>query len=156
MNRLLSAVKYLHDMNICHRDLKPENILFKRENDDTQIKIIDFGLSKKLKTGKRMHKKLGTPYYLAPEILEEDYGIEVDMWSIGVIAYVLLCGYPPFYGEGPKDLFRNIYHVSYEFLEEDWSFISEEAKDFISRLLLKDPSQRLTIDEALGHPWIMS
>ena len=90
MHRLLSAVKYLHDQNICHRDLKPENVLFKREDDDTQIKIIDFGLSKRLKAGERMRKKLGTPYYLAPEILEEDYGIEVDMWSIGVIAYVLL------------------------------------------------------------------
>jgi calcium-dependent protein kinase len=147
MHKLLSAVKHLHDRNICHRDLKPENILFKRKNDEAQIKIIDFGLSKQLKDGERMKKKLGTPYYLAPEILEEDYGLEVDMWSIGVITYVLLCGYPPFYGEGPKELFRNIYHVSYEFVDEDWSFISDEAKDFISRLLVKDPSERLTIDD---------
>ena len=115
MSKLLQAVKYLHDRNICHRDLKPENILFRRKENSSEIKIIDFGLSKQLKVNERMKKKLGTPYYLAPEVLEENYGKEVDMWSIGVITYVILCGYPPFYGNGAKELFRNIYQVNYEF-----------------------------------------
>jgi serine/threonine protein kinase len=156
MSKLLQAVKYLHDRNICHRDLKPENILFRRKENSSEIKIIDFGLSKQLKVNERMKKKLGTPYYLAPEVLEENYGKEVDMWSIGVITYVILCGYPPFYGNGAKELFRNIYQVNYEFWDEDWGFISDEAKDFISKLLVKDISSRMTIDEALWHPWIVS
>lgn len=153
--KLLSAVKFLHDRNICHRDLKPENILFKRHNDD-QIKLIDFGLSKQLEEGEVMKKKLGTPYYLAPEVLEENYGKEVDLWSLGVVAYVLLWGYPPFYGQDAKELFTNIYNVNYEFWDEDWNFISEEARDFISRLLIKDPKERMTIEDALIHPWIVS
>lgn len=152
---LLSAVKFLHDRDICHRDIKPENILFKRHNDD-QIKLIDFGLSKQLNEGERMKKKVGTPYYLAPEVLEEDYGKEIDLWSIGVVTYVLLCGYPPFYGSGPKELFTNIYNVNYEFCEEDWEHISEEARDFIARLLIKWPEDRMTLTEAMSHPWICS
>lgn len=103
-----------------------------------------------------MHKKLGTPYYLAPEVLEECYGKEVDLWSLGVVTYVCLCGYPPFYGGDAKELFSNIYHVNYEFCEEDWGFISDEAQDFIARLLVKSPNERMTIDEALEHPWILS
>lgn len=156
ISKLLQAVRYLHDRNICHRDLKPENILFKRKDTSLDVKIIDFGLSKQLKDGERMRKKLGTPYYLAPEVLEENYGREVDMWSIGVITYVILWGYPPFYGNGAKELFKNIYHVNYEFCDEDWGFISDEAKDFISRLLVKDPSSRMSVEEALSHPWIVS
>jgi serine/threonine protein kinase len=155
ITQLLSAIKFLHDADICHRDLKPENILFKRHSEN-QIKLIDFGLSKQLRKGMRMKKKLGTPYYIAPEVLEEDYGKEVDLWSLGVITYVILCGYPPFYGNDAKELFINIYNVNYEFCDEDWDFISDEAKDFIGRLLIKDPKQRMTIDDALSHPWILS
>lgn len=155
ITQILSAVKFLHDTDVCHRDLKPENILFKRQGED-QVKIIDFGLSKQMKKGISMKKKLGTPYYIAPEILEENYGKEVDLWSIGVITYVVLWGYPPFFGNDAKELFINIYNVNYEFWDEDWGFISEEAKDFISRLLIKDPKQRMNVDEALSHPWIMS
>ena len=153
--QLLSSVEFLHNMNICHRDLKPENILFKSSQSD-QIKIIDFGLSKQLKKGEIMEKKLGTPYYLAPEVLEEKYGKEVDLWSIGVITFVILWGYPPFYGQDAKELFTNIYKVNYEFWDEDWDFISDEAKDFISRLLVKDPTERMTSEQARNHPWIIS
>lgn len=156
MYKILVVVKYLHDCHICHRDLKPENILLWTKDNERHIKLIDFGLSTYVSPTKRLKKKLGTPYYLAPEILEEDYNIEIDMWSIGVISYVLLCGYPPFQGEGPRELFRSIYNVDYSFPDEDWSFISDEAKDFISRLLVKNQKERLTVDEALSHPWIMS
>lgn len=155
MAQILSAVSFLHERSICHRDLKPENILFS-EKGGSKVKLIDFGLSKQLKEGERMKKKLGTPYYLAPEILEEDYGIEVDMWSLGVVAYVLLWGYPPFYGKDARELFINIYNVNFEFCDDDWDFISEEAKDFIRRLLVKDPKVRMTAKEALNHPWIRS
>jgi len=155
ISQLLKTIKFLHDNEICHRDLKPENILFKRKGDN-RIKLIDFGLSKQLKKGEIMLKKLGTPYYLAPEVLEERYGKEVDLWSLGVVTYVVLCGYPPFYGEDAKELFSNIYYVNYDFAEEDWCFISDEAKDFISKLLVKNPLERLSIDQALKHPWILS
>ena len=103
MRKILSAVKHLHELNICHRDLKPENFLFSDKGTDAEIKLIDFGLSKRFGAHhddhEKMHTIVGTPYYVAPEVLKGSYGYSCDVWSLGVILFILLCGYPPFEGD---------------------------------------------------------
>jgi len=154
MRKILSAVQHLHEHNICHRDLKPENFLFKNNKENAEIKIIDFGLSKKFsKQETDMTTIVGTPFYVAPEVLSGRYGTQCDLWSCGVILYVLLCGYPPFDGDSNKDIFRAILKANLEFDEDEWSHISEEAKDLICKLLHKDPKKRIKVDQALKHPW---
>ena len=102
---ILRGIAYCHERNICHRDLKPENFLFETPDAHSTLKIIDFGLSFVFETGEMMSTRVGTPYYIAPEVLQRNYGVECDMWSIGVIMYILLCGYPPFYGDSDPDIF---------------------------------------------------
>eukprot|EP00612_Vaucheria_litorea_P001493 CAMPEP_0171455420 /NCGR_PEP_ID=MMETSP0945-20130129/2321_1 /TAXON_ID=109269 /ORGANISM="Vaucheria litorea, Strain CCMP2940" /LENGTH=346 /DNA_ID=CAMNT_0011980655 /DNA_START=139 /DNA_END=1179 /DNA_ORIENTATION=- len=153
---LLEAVKYLHDKDIVHRDLKPENLLMTSSNDDASIKLADFGFAKSL-NGQTVSTQCGTPAYVAPEILRnKPYGTSVDMWSIGVIIYILLGGYPPFHDEKQARLFRKIRAGSYKFHPEYWAGISSEAKDLISRLLTVDVNKRLTATGAVLHPWILS
>jgi calcium-dependent protein kinase len=151
--KIVSAIRHLHCMNICHRDLKPENILFEYKGKKPEIKIIDFGLSKYFAVNK-MTTKIGTPYYVSPEILEGKYDKNCDMWSIGVITYIMLCGYPPFNAKTEQMLFKKIAFCDYSFPEEDWSRISSEAKDFITKLLEVNPNKRLDAENALKHPWI--
>jgi len=156
---LLEATKYLHSQGIAHRDLKPENILLKDENEDAAIKITDFGLSKifadDLAGEVVMKTACGTPGYVAPEVLtHEIYSEQVDMWSIGVIVYILLCGFPPFYGDNDAQMFKKIKAGQYKFLTPYWDPISADAKDFVSKLLLVDPKKRLNSTDALKHPWI--
>jgi calcium-dependent protein kinase len=154
MKKILSAVQHLHKHNICHRDLKPENFLFKNNKENAEIKIIDFGLSKKFsKQEENMTTIVGTPFYVAPEVLSGKYDTQCDLWSCGVILFVLLCGYPPFDGDSNKDIFRAILKNKLEFDEEEWGNISDEAKDLIGKLLVKDPKKRIKIDQALNHPW---
>jgi calcium-dependent protein kinase len=154
MKKILSAVQHLHEHNICHRDLKPENFLFKNNKENAEIKIIDFGLSKKFsKLETDMTTIVGTPFYVAPEVLSGNYDTQCDLWSCGVILYVLLCGYPPFDGDSNKDIFRAILKSKLEFDEEEWGNISKEAKDLISKLLTKDPKERIKVDKALNHTW---
>lgn len=154
MKKIFSAVQHLHQHNICHRDLKPENFLFKSNKEDAEIKIIDFGLSKKFsKLETDMTTIVGTPFYVAPEVLSGKYDTQCDLWSCGVILYVLLCGYPPFDGDSNKDIFRAILKSKLEFDEDEWGNISAEAKDLISQLLDKDPKKRIKVDKALQHPW---
>ena len=156
VKRLVSAVAYLHSMNIAHRDLKPENILLKSPDDDTDIRIADFGFSKMITDDAQiLMTSCGTPVYVAPEVLKgRGYGKEVDLWSIGVITYVLLCGYPPFYGDALEEILSAVTNADYEFHEEFWSEVSEDAKQFISNLLVTDPMLRMTADEALEDPWL--
>ncbi|XP_049848899.1 calcium/calmodulin-dependent protein kinase type 1-like [Schistocerca gregaria] len=145
--QIASIVSYLHQKNIVHRDLKPENLLFEDKKSDT-LKLCDFGLAKKLEPGEVLHELMGSMMYLAPEVLEfGGYDRTVDMYSIGVILYILLCGYPPFEREaGIVDL---------EFLSPDWDGIADSAKELISNLLSNDPSKRPTADEMLKHPWVL-
>lgn len=151
---ILKAIRYCHDeMNIVHRDLKPENFLFLTKQDDSPIKIIDFGLSR-FDDADVMTTKVGTPYYVAPEVLKREYTKACDMWSIGVITYILLCGYPPFYGENDKDIFNSVKTGRFDFPNSEWDDISSSAKDFITALLKLIPSERLTAKQALNHPWI--
>jgi len=157
VKQLVTGVEYLHSKGIAHRDLKPENILCSGDDDETMvIKISDFGLSKIFSAGEVLKTACGTPDYAAPEVLSStgSYSNAVDMWSVGVITYVLLCGYPPFYAKDQRELFTQILNADYEFPEEDWDAISEEAHDFIRKLLVIDPNQRMTATEALHHPWL--
>ncbi|XP_068940096.1 calcium/calmodulin-dependent protein kinase type 1 isoform X1 [Petaurus breviceps papuanus] len=153
--QVLDAVKYLHDMGIVHRDLKPENLLYYSLEEDSKIMISDFGLSKMEVSGSVLSTACGTPGYVAPEVLaQKPYSKAVDCWSIGVIAYILLCGYPPFYDENDAKLFEQILKAEYEFDSPYWDDISDSAKDFIRHLMEKDPEKRFTCEQALQHPWI--
>jgi len=142
-------------MNIVHRDLKPENFLFVSEKDENDLKIIDFGLSKMLLKGKlqRMKTRAGTPYYISPEVLTGNYDVSCDMWSAGCILYILLCGYPPFYGDDNNEILKNVQKGKYDFDDEEWDSVSKEAKDLISKLITS-PERRLTAEEALQHRWV--
>ncbi|XP_053313585.1 calcium/calmodulin-dependent protein kinase type 1G [Spea bombifrons] len=154
IRQVLSAVKYLHDNGIVHRDLKPENLLYLSSDENAKIMITDFGLSKMEETG-IMSTACGTPGYVAPEVLaQKPYSKAVDCWSIGVITYILLCGYPPFYEETESRLFEKIKEGTYEFESPFWDDISKSAKDFITCLLEKDPKKRYNCENALKHPWI--
>jgi len=155
VRKIVSAISYLHGLNIAHRDLKPENLLVKSIEDDTDVKIADFGLSKIIDETKLMQTACGTPGYVAPEVLNaEGYDKEVDMWSIGVITYILLCGFPPFYSESVPEVFEQIMKAEYDYPEEYWDEISPEAKDFIDHLLVVDVPKRMTAEQALQHTWL--
>ncbi|CAK4618412.1 unnamed protein product [Aphanomyces euteiches] len=151
---LLSAIKYCHDHNVVHRDLKPENLLLTSRKDDAYIKIGDFGFAKQdFNAG--LTTACGTPGYVAPEILKgEAYGKSVDIWSIGVITFILLCGYPPFHDENQKRLFTAIKLGQYKFESPYWDEVSVDAKDFISKMLVVNPDERYTADQLLQHVWV--
>lgn len=154
IRQVLEAVDYMHDQGVVHRDLKPENLLYYCPDEDSKIMISDFGLSKMEDSG-IMATACGTPGYVAPEVLaQKPYGKAVDVWSIGVISYILLCGYPPFYDESDANLFAQILKGEFEFDSPYWDEISVSAKDFIRRLMCVDVNKRYTCREALQHPWI--
>ncbi|XP_067683497.1 calcium/calmodulin-dependent protein kinase type 1-like [Haliotis asinina] len=154
IKQVLAAVDYMHTKGVVHRDLKPENLLYYSHDEDSKIMISDFGLSKVEGTG-IMETACGTPGYVAPEVLaQQPYGKEVDCWSIGVIAYILLCGYPPFYDESDAELFKQILKAEYEFDSPYWDEISDSAKNFIRHLMCKDVKQRFTCKQAMDDPWI--
>lgn len=155
VKKLAAALLYCHEQGIAHRDLKPENLLYQSTEDDAEIKIADFGLAKLVKGDSLMQTACGTPGYVAPEILEgKPYGSEVDLWSLGVIAYILLCGFPPFYDENNAALFATIKSGVYDFPSPYWDCVSASAKDLIARLLVVDPKKRYTARQVLSHPWI--
>nr|XP_061831148.1 death-associated protein kinase 3-like isoform X3 [Nerophis lumbriciformis] len=156
IKQILEGVNYLHARKIAHFDLKPENImLLDKKVPLPRIKLIDFGLAHKIEAGVEFKNIFGTPEFVAPEIVSyEPLGLEADMWSIGVITYILLSGASPFLGETKQDTLRNISAVNYDFDEEFFCNTSELAKNFISRLLERDKKKRLTIQDALNHPWI--
>jgi len=154
IKQVLSAVAYMHGEGVVHRDLKPENLLYYSPDPDSKIMISDFGLSKMEESGV-MATACGTPGYVAPEVLaQKPYGKAVDVWSIGVISYILLCGYPPFYDENDANLFAQILKGEFEFDSPYWDDISEEAKDFIRSLMCVNVEHRLTCEAALDHCWI--
>ncbi|NXK94439.1 DAPK3 kinase, partial [Formicarius rufipectus] len=156
LKQILDGVHYLHSKHIAHFDLKPENIMLLDKNvPNPRIKLIDFGIAHKIEAGNEFKNIFGTPEFVAPEIVNyEPLGLEADMWSIGVITYILLSGASPFLGETKQETLTNISAVNYDFDEEYFSNTSELAKDFIRRLLVKDPKKRMTIAQSLEHPWI--
>ena len=153
IKQVLDAVAYMHREGVVHRDLKPENLLYQNQEEDSKIMISDFGLSKMEDSG-IMATACGTPGYVAPEVLaQKPYGKSVDVWSIGVISYILLCGYPPFYDENDANLFAQILKGEFEFDSPYWDDISAEAKEFIRCLMCVDVDKRLSCEDALKHAW---
>lgn len=137
--------------------MKPENIIFENKSGSSKIniKLIDFGLSKLLGIDhKQMMTKLGTPYYVSPEVLEGSYDKRCDLWAVGVLAYILLSGTPPFNGRNEIEVFNKIRCCDYDFPDAQWHYISSEAQDFISKLLHPDPNKRFTAEKALSHKWM--
>jgi len=160
VRQMNTGVAYLHDSSVCHRDLKPENLLCSEnslpEYQPFRVVIADFGLSKVFDGGEQLETSCGTPDYVAPEVItaEGSYDKSVDMWSVGVITYVLLCGFSPFLSSTQTGLFEKIIKVEYDFPDPEWTNISNEAKDFIRHLLVKDPEDRYTAKQCLQHPWL--
>jgi len=155
--KLLSAIAYLHSRNITHRDLKFENIMFESSSPTAEIKVIDFGLSKKyLPEAPRMMEGVGTIYTMAPQVLQGLYTSQADLWSVGVIVYMLLCGEMPFAGRKRRHVIDKIMRCDYNFNKVRFKNVSDEAKKFCSELITVDPKVRLNAEEALGHTWITS
>ncbi len=158
MKQILSSVCYLHANAIVHRDLKPENILLEGKNDgELSLKLIDFGAANYLRedeSNKKLSLKIGTPYYMAPEVFNKDYNSKCDLWSCGVILYILLVGFPPFDGDTDEEIEANVKCGEYTFDTEEWVGVSEDAKSFVRKLLQMDPAKRLSAEEAIKDTWI--
>ena len=153
MEKILSALSYLHNCGICHRDLKPENFMFSSPEPDAEVKIIDFGLSTKFVKKSQMNDIVGTPYYVAPEVLEGVYTNACDVWSVGVILFIMLNGKPPFSGSTSSEVLGKVARASVVFPEKQWHNVSTEAKDLILKMLEKNPQTRYTAKECLDHTW---
>lgn len=156
MLQILSVVAFCHFQGVVHRDLKPENFLFASKDEDSQLKAIDFGLSDFVKPDEKLNDIVGSAYYVAPEVLHRSYNTEADVWSVGVIAYILLCGSRPFWARTESGIFRAVLRADPSFDELPWPSLSSEAKDFVRRMLNKDPRKRFTASQALCHPWLRS
>ncbi|CAL9115834.1 calcium-dependent protein kinase [Musa troglodytarum] len=153
---IVEVVQNCHKHGVMHRDLKPENFLFANKKENAPLKAIDFGLSVFFKPGERFTEIVGSPYYMAPEVLKRNYGPEVDVWSAGVILYILLCGIPPFWAETEQGIAQAIIRSVVDFKREPWTKVSDTAKDLVKRMLDPDPKKRLTAQEVLDHPWLQN
>ncbi|XP_010539953.1 PREDICTED: calcium-dependent protein kinase 10 [Tarenaya hassleriana] len=153
---IAEVVRMCHSNGVMHRDLKPENFLFANKKENSALKAIDFGLSVFFKPGERFTEIVGSPYYMAPEVLKRNYGPEVDVWSAGVILYILLCGVPPFWAETEQGVALAILRGVLDFKREPWPQISESAKSLVKQMLDPDPTKRLTAQQVLEHPWIQN
>ncbi|KAI5679682.1 hypothetical protein M9H77_00909 [Catharanthus roseus] len=151
---IVGVVEACHSLGVMHRDLKPENFLFVNEEEESALKTIDFGLSMFFKPGDTFTDVVGSPYYVAPEVLRKHYGQECDIWSAGVIIYILLSGVPPFWDETEQGIFEQVLKGELDFVSEPWPSISESAKDLIRKMLVRDPKKRPTAHEVLCHPWV--
>ncbi|CAI9097536.1 OLC1v1033988C1 [Oldenlandia corymbosa var. corymbosa] len=151
---IVGVVEACHSLGVMHRDLKPENFLFVNEQEEAALKTIDFGLSMFFKPGDTFNDVVGSPYYVAPEVLRKHYGQECDVWSAGVIIYILLSGVPPFWDETEQGIFEQVLKGELDFISEPWPSISESAKDLVRKMLVRDPKQRLKAYEVLSHPWV--
>ncbi|MBA0873039.1 hypothetical protein Goshw_025734 [Gossypium schwendimanii] len=152
---IVGVVETCHSLGVMHRDLKPENFLFDTVEEDATLKATDFGLSVFYKPGESFSDVVGSPYYVAPEVLRKHYGPEADVWSAGVILYILLSGVPPFWAETEMGIFRQILQGKIDFDSEPWPAISDSAKDLIRKMLDRHPKRRLTAHQVLCHPWIV-
>ena len=152
--QVLLAIDYIHDINIVHLDIKPENIVLNSAS-NSHIKLVDFGLAQKIDDQTDLKQMQGTPEFVAPEIINfEPIGLYTDVWAIGVLAFIMISGCSPFLGEDQQETYTNITRAEYEFDEQTFGRICDDAKDFIARLLVKNPKKRMTAKESLQHPWI--
>uniref|UniRef100_A0A8C4LNQ4 calcium/calmodulin-dependent protein kinase n=1 Tax=Equus asinus asinus TaxID=83772 RepID=A0A8C4LNQ4_EQUAS len=156
IQQILEAVLHCHQMGVVHRDLKPENLLLASKSKGAAVKLADFGLAIEVQGDQQAWFGFaGTPGYLSPEVLRKDpYGKPVDMWACGVILYILLVGYPPFWDEDQHRLYQQIKAGAYDFPSPEWDTVTPEAKDLINKMLTINPAKRITASEALKHPWI--
>jgi len=153
IRQVLSAVSYCHKHNIVHRDLKPENLVYESKKKDSNLKVIDFGTAKTFKPNQKMSETYGTAYYIAPEILSANYNEKCDVWSCGVILYILLSGTPPFPGRDDREILRKVKAGKYNFDDPVWLNVSDDAKNFIKKMMELDPQKRLSAQDALNDNW---
>ncbi|CAM8986963.1 unnamed protein product [Rhodiola kirilowii] len=151
---IVNVVHVCHYMGVMHRDLKPENFLLSSKREDALLKATDFGLSVFIEEGKVYRDIVGSAYYVAPEVLNRKYGKEIDIWSAGIILYILLSGVPPFWAETDKGIFDAILEGNIDFESKPWPSITNSAKDLVLKMLTKDPKERITPAQVLEHPWI--
>ena len=153
--QMISAVEYCHNNGICHRDLKPENLLYLNGGSeiDNPIKVIDFGLSQVISPDRKLKTKVGTAYYVAPEILRGSYTEKCDIWSAGVILYIFLSGSPPFNGPNDSAIYSKIAKMQFDFPEKKWANISNEAKDLIKHMIAPE-NERYNAKQVINHPWL--
>ncbi|KAL3806920.1 hypothetical protein ACHAXA_005492 [Cyclostephanos tholiformis] len=151
LGQILDALSHMHGLGIAHRDVKPENVMFATTDDDSPVRLIDLGLSRGHDGASEgpMSRVVGTPYYIAPEVLRGKYDKSCDLWSVGVVAYVLLCGYPPFNGDTTRRTYESVLRGRCDFHAEDWKNIGVDAMDFVRKLLDIDPGRRMTARQAL-------
>ncbi|XP_057474789.1 calcium-dependent protein kinase 17-like [Actinidia eriantha] len=154
LRTIVQIVHTCHSMGVIHRDLKPENFLLLNKDENSPLQATDFGLSVFFKEGDVFKDIVGSAYYIAPEVLKRKYGPEVDIWSVGVMLYILLCGVPPFWAESEQGIFNAILRGHIDFTSDPWPSLSSGAKDLVRKMLNSDPKQRLTTFQVLDHPWI--
>ncbi|MCL7035655.1 hypothetical protein MKW94_005984, partial [Papaver nudicaule] len=153
---IMDVVQHCHNNGVIHRDLKPENFLFANKKETSPLKAIDFGLSIFFKPGEKFSEIVGSPYYMAPEVLKRNYGPEIDIWSAGVILYILLCGVPPFWAESEQGVAQAILRGTIDFKRDPWPNVSENAKNLVQQMLEPDPKLWLNAKQVLEHPWIVN
>ena len=151
---IVSTIKYLHEAGIVHRDLKPDNILFEDSSETSRLKIIDFGTSTKVAKDQMLKKLIGTPFYLAPEVIKGNYNKQCDVWSVGVSMYIMLCGKPPFGGNNNQEIYDNIVNAKPSFAGKVWAGVSKAAKSLVKRALQKEPRLRISISDMFYDPWL--
>ncbi|KTF90252.1 hypothetical protein cypCar_00037067 [Cyprinus carpio] len=157
MKQILEGVSFLHRSNVVHLDLKPQNILLTSESPLGDIKVVDFGLSRLVSSGQEIREIMGTPEYVAPEILNyEPISTATDMWSIGVLVYVMLTGISPFLGDDKQETFLNISQINISYTEEELQHLDRAAIHFIKSLLIKEPESRATAEDCLRHQWLQT
>lgn len=151
---VVQVIQTCHSLGVMHRDLKPENFLFLSKDEESPLKTTDFGLSVFFKPGETFRDIVGSAYYVAPEVLRRNYGPEADLWSAGVLLYILLSGVPPFWAESEQDIFKEILEGNVDLASDPWPAISSGAKDLVKKMLKKDVKERLTTQAVLNHPWL--
>lgn len=156
MQQIFRAIGYMHGRHVCHRDVKTQNFLFLNEGpiSQTVLQVIDFGISRQFEPGEVLTTKVGTPYFVAPEVLNGTYDHLSDLWSCGVIMFWMLCGYPPFYAQSDAGILSKVRNGSFFFEPKDWVCVSDAAKILIRRLLEKSVAKRFTAEQCLRDAWI--